>query len=280
MRADDPVHVRGWSAELALGFERRGARTVLAHRRHDGPLVVQKPLHPEGEAVCHAIVVHPPAGIAGGDDLLLEATAGAGSHALLTTPGAAKWYRTAGAWARSRVRLRAAPGAHLEWLPQETIVFDGARAAIELDVELEGDAAFVGWDITCLGRTGSGERFASGEIALRTAIRRDGRPVWIERGRLAPPGGLLDSPAGLAGESVTGTLVAAAREIDDRLLAACRAVAPRAGRGAVTRLPGLLVARQLGGGVEAARRYFTALWAVLRPALAGREAAEPRIWRT
>ena len=122
MRVADPVPLRGWQATLALGFERRGAKTVLATRRHEGPLVVQKPLYPEGDAVCHAIVVHPPAGIAGGDELELEARADEGAHALLTTPGAGKWYRSGGPWARQDMVLEAGKDACLEWLPQETIV--------------------------------------------------------------------------------------------------------------------------------------------------------------
>jgi urease accessory protein len=140
-----------WRARLALAFERRGERSVLATREHDGPLVVQKPLHPEGPEVCHAIIVHPPAGIAAGDRLVMDIAARERAHALLTTPGAAKWYRSAGAWARQHVSIEARALSHVEWLPQETIIFDAARADIRWDARLEGDARLIAWDIVRLG---------------------------------------------------------------------------------------------------------------------------------
>ncbi len=279
MRIAEPV-AASWRAELELGFERTGSRSVLAARRHDGPLVVQKPLYPEGDAVCHAIVVHPPGGIAGGDELALAAGIGRGAHALLTTPGAGKWYRSSGAWAAQRLAFDVAPGACLEWLPQETIVFDGALARLGTEVRLAGDARYIGWEILCLGRTGSGERFERGRVRLRNTISRDGRPSWLEGAALDGGAPWLRSAAVLAGHPVCGTLTAAAPEIGEELLAACRAVAPPAGEAAVTRLPGVLLARWLGESSEAAKRYFARLWAVLRPALAGREAVEPRIWST
>src|SRR5215831_13582578 len=113
MRAAEPVFA-SWRAELALEFERRAGRTVLAARRHDGPLVVQKPLYPEGGEVCHAIIVHPPGGIAGGDELTLDVETGQNAAALVTTPGAAKWYRSSGPWAKQHIALRAE--GRLEWL--------------------------------------------------------------------------------------------------------------------------------------------------------------------
>jgi len=277
---DEPVAAAGWRAALALGYERRGARTVLATRRHDGPLVVQKPLYPEGDAICHTIVVHPPGGIAGGDALSLDVAVGRQAHALLSTPGAARWYRTAGPWATQRLAFDVAPAAVLEWLPQETIVFDAALAAFSSEVHLAEDARYIGWEVLCLGRTGSGERFARGACRLSNAIRRGGRLLWIERGTIEGGGAILDSSAGLRGQPVCGTLIAAAPEIDDALLVACRRLAPTRGEGAVTRLPEVLVARYLGDSSESARRYFAALWSVLRPALVGIEATEPRIWRT
>ncbi len=272
MQLAEPV-AQSWKAQLHLGFERRGERTVLAERRHDGPLVVQKALYPEGDAVCHAIVVHPPAGIAGGDELELNARAGEGAHALLTTPGAGKWYRSAGPWAAQKLRFEVA-GA-LEWLPQETIVFDGALAQLGTEVRLQGDAKYLGWEILCLGRTGSGERFSKGEIRLDSRVYRDGKLLWLERGRIEGGGRLLDSPAGLQGKPVCATLVAASAfpMID---LAACREVASLS----VTQLPGVLIARYLGDSTEQAKQLFTQLWTVLRPAIFGRDAHLPRIWST
>ena len=276
----EAVQSPAWRARLELEFERRAARTVLSARRHDGPLVIQKPLYPEGDEVCHAIIVHPPGGIVGGDELELRADLGAEASALLTTPGAAKWYRSAGDWARQRVIFNVAGAASLEWLPQETIVFDGARADAGLDVELSGNGAFIGWEILCLGRTGSAERFSSGEWRSRTTLKRDGKPLWFERACLAGNDRALESPVVMAGEPVVATLLAASDKLTPPLLAACREIAPLRGQGAITLLPGLLVGRYLGGSSEAAKFYFTKLWQAIRPAVIGRTAVEPRIWRT
>jgi urease accessory protein len=280
MYVADSVHIRSWRARLALDFERRGTRTVLAARRHDGPLVVQKPFYPEGDGVCHAIILHPPAGIAGGDKLEIAVCANKNSHTLLTFPGAAKWYRSAGPWAEQRITLTAGKGALLEWLPQETIVFDGALADTRTDVQLSGDAVYIGWEIACLGRTGSGERFEKGEYRLSTRLWRDDKLQWIERGRIAGGGDLLASPVGLDGCTVSATLLAAAPRLDAKLLAACREELPATGRAAITLLPGVLIARYIGNSSEAAKDYFVQLWRRLRPVLTGRAAVAPRIWNT
>lgn len=267
----------GWKAELALEYQRHAERTVLAKRRHDGPLVVQKPLYPEGDGVCHTIVVHPPGGIAGGDQLSLSVEVGEGAAALLTTPGAAKWYRSEGAWARQRISFDVQ--GTLEWLPQETILYSGSLAGIQSEIRLARNATFIGWEVLCLGRTGSGERFAAGTCALATQIRRDGVLLWNERGRIDAEGKLLQSPVGFSGRTVCGTLLVAGN-VDDACLAACRKEAPVSGEIALTRLPGLLVARYLGDSSEAAKRCFTRLWAILRLAVLQRQAVEPRIWKT
>jgi urease accessory protein len=277
MQVAEPL-VRSWKASLALGFSFENQKTILIRKIHDGPLVVQKPLYPEGGGVCHAIVVHPPGGIAGGDELALEATAGKDASALLTTPGATKWYRSAGAWARQSVAFDVQ--GTLEWLPQETIVFDGALCDARYEVDLAAGAGIIGWDIVCLGRTGSGERFSRGTYRSSVQVRREGKLLWLERARIDGGGRLLDSPAGLAGQPVFGTLFASSLNVNQELVAEIRNTEPETGRGAVTLLPGILLARYLGDSTEAAKRYFIALWRILRPAMAGREAIEPRIWNT
>lgn len=268
-----------WHARLGLEFVKRGSRSALARREQDGPLVIQKILYPEGDAVGHAIIVHPPGGIAGGDHLELCAGLHEASAALLTTPGAAKWYRTGGPGAAQDITFKVGAGATLEWLPQETIVFDGALAQQNTEVRLAADAGYIGWEIVCLGRSGAGERFTKGRWLARTLIERSGKPLLLERACLEG-GGALHAPALLADQPVVGTLIAAAPQLSTGLLGLCRQAAPLAGDGAVTLLPGVFVGRYLGASSEAAKNYFIELWRILRPALLGREGIAPRIWRT
>jgi urease accessory protein len=161
----------GWQARIELGFARRADRTVLAHKRQLGPLAVQRPFYPEG-GPCHTYLLHPPGGIVGGDSLEIEALVGVGAHALVTTPGASKLYRSVGASAHQTQCLRVAGGGTLEWLPQETIFFPGAKARMCTRVDLEPNARFIGWELYSLGRPAVGERFASGRADLSFRLSR------------------------------------------------------------------------------------------------------------
>lgn len=270
-----------WQAKLALEYTLQAGRSTLTRREHSGPLLVQKALYPEGDAVCHSIVVHPPGGIAGGDALALDLRLGVGAAALLTTPGAGKWYKSAGPRASLTQRFEVERGAVLEWLPQPMIVYDAARAETRTEVRLQEDALYMGWEITCMGRSASGERFNSGELRQRTEIWRQGRRLWSEYARLAGDDAMLAANAGLAGCTVSAILIAAGRDIGKELLEQCRGLAPEPGeRVGLTLLPRVLLARYLGHSSEAAMQYFIALWRLLRPALTGRSAAPPRIWAT
>ncbi len=279
-----PPSSPAWHASLNLGFARAGQRTVLRENCHLGPLRVQKALYPEGDAVCQAIVLHPPSGIAGGDHLNISVTVADGAHAQLTTPGAGKWYRSGGAEASQTLDFSVGPGATLEWLPQESIVFDGARARMETRIALATDSRFIGWDILCLGRAAAGERFANGHFCLFFRVDRNHAPLWIERGGFSGSDPMLSSPAGWAGATVSGTLLCSFPELPQQaaaLLETLRASTPAdAAHHGITLLPGLLVARYLGDNSEAARHWFAALWEILRPACCGRPAILPRIWNT
>jgi urease accessory protein len=275
--AQPALFTPAWHAELQLAYARQQQWTRPVLRRHRGPLRVQKHLYAEGPQVCQHIIVHPPAGIAGGDSLDISVNVGEQAWAQLTSPGAAKWYR-ANIAAQQRVELRVAPGATLEWLPQETIVYSGAQAELSTRIDLHGDARLFYWDMVALGRPAAGERFDAGYFQAALDICRDGRPLWHERQRISGGDGLLDSPIGLAGQPVFASLLASG-EIDAELLERCREL-PCAGRGDLTQLPGLLVARCLAGEALHARAWLIELWRLLRPALLGREAVPPRIWST
>src|SRR6187549_2369470 len=121
-RASPPAPERGsgamaWRGSLAIDY-----------RLHDGPLRVLRALHPVG-GVCHSVLVHPPGGVVGGDELSIELTLGQGAHALVTTPGATRFYRSAGATATQTLRVVAGAASRLEWLPLETIAYNGCAAS-------------------------------------------------------------------------------------------------------------------------------------------------------
>ncbi len=271
----------GWDARLDLGFRRTAERTWLARRSHTGPLRLQRPLYPEGASVCHAILLHPAGGLVGGDALAISVELEAGAQALITTPGATKWYRSAGAQASQVQDLRVAAGGLLEWLPQEAILFQGTRARQHTRVDLEAGGRFAGWEILQFGRPASGEGFAQGSLDLRTEIFLAGRPIWHEAALLDGGGRWLTSRAGLAGASVTATFWVAGAPAGDAVVDRLRElVAGGPGQVAVTRLPGLVVLRYLGNSAQEAKARLWTAWAWLRSEIAGRVGGMPRIWAT
>ena len=269
----------GWQAQLELGFALVGERTVLRHRWHRGPLVVQRPFYPEGDAVCHVIVLHPPGGVVGGDQLHLDVTVADGAKALLTTPAANKFYR-GHATASVIQRLSVASGAVLEWLPQETICFSGAQADTTTRVQLGQDGTFIGWEMICFGRPASQQAFEAGQARLRFELWRDDRPLLLERGRFVAGDAIFDAQWGLQGRTLMGTMVCTA-DLPDAVEVVRQAVVPAADAlFSVSQLDGVLVCRYLGNQAGDARRCFQQAWHVLRPLAVGVEACPPRIWNT
>ncbi|HVR21222.1 MAG TPA: urease accessory protein UreD [Polyangiaceae bacterium] len=281
MQSVSALRAPAWPAELELGFARRGDKTVIERRRHRGPLLVQRPFHPEADGTCHVYVLHPPGGVVGGDELVLDAEAARGASALLTTPAATKLYRTNGARASLRQTFRVGSGASLEWLPQETIAFGGSQATSTTSVHLEAGARYLGWEITCLGRPASGDDFSTGSFRQCTEIRRNGRLILIDRTHADSAGALRRAAWGWAGRSVYATLVATTAST--ALLAALRAsVTPECAGDlfAVTTQSELTICRWLGSSTEQARRALGAAWSLIRAELLGKPACPPRIWTT
>jgi urease accessory protein len=293
------THTPGWQAELRLRFGTengdtphlpgKGAgadsRTRLLERRHKGPLVIQRPFHPEGDP-CHVYVVHPPGGVVGGDELRIDVQVDPGAHALITTPAATKFYRCANRASAQTQELRAA-GATLEWLPQENIFYRGADARTATRVFIDAASKFIGWEIACLGLPARGELFDAGKLHLDLELWRGvsncdnemrNVPIFIDRLRLAGEARAREARWGLGGHTAVGTLLATpATEIHrDRVRELCEGH-PHA---AVSLVDGALALRALAAQAESIRKLFIDAWHSLRPAVIGREAVPPRIWAT
>jgi urease accessory protein len=282
-----------WHGHLTLDYRRDGERTT-AHDRHDGPLRVLQRLYPEGPGVCHHVLVHPPGGIVGGDVLDVQATLEAGSHALITTPGATRFYKSAGPEALQSVTARVADGARLEWLPLETIAYRTCRARNEMRFELAPGAEMMGWDVLALGLPAAGEAFDNDPGGTGFYTQRIDLPgVWLEQGTVRSTDRLLlDSPLGWAGHRVMGTLWFAAgqallRERREALLDTARAlidgIDPSLGTvraGATSPHEPVVVVRVLADRVEPLMRLMSGIWAAWRPLAWDLPPATPRIWRT
>jgi urease accessory protein len=274
-----------WDAHLALHYTRDGERTI-ALDRHSGPLRVLQRLYPEGPGICHHVLVHPPGGVVGGDTLEVDARLDAGTHAVVTTPGATRFYRSDGKPALQKSTLAVADGARIEWLPLETIAHSGCLAENRLTLNIAPGGEAMGWDVLALGLPAAGDAFERGVFLQQIELPG----VWLERGRIAASDDvLLNGPLGLAGHRVLATLwfaagsallparrialVDAARDIvaGDALAASCGVTSAHAR---------VIVLRLLAHRVEPAMALLVQVRAAWRQLAWGLSAQPPRIWRT
>lgn len=275
----------GWHGHLSLRYRRDGERCIV-HDRHRGPLRVLQSLYPEAPSVCHNVLVHPPGGIVGGDVLEIELDLQAGSHGLITTPGAARFYRSAGDAAVQRVEARLAEDARLEWLPLETICHRASLGENRMRFHLAPCAEMIGWDITALGLPASNEAFDKGRFTQ--SIELPG--AWLERGTIdGEDTRLLDSPLGFAGHRVMATMwFASGSAIEDArrdgLLDAARECVARHELaplcGVTAPQPACVVLRALAPRVEPAMQLLVEVWKAWRERAWSLAPCPPRVWRT
>ena len=272
-----------WHASLQLDYTRESERSV-ARYQHKGPLRILQSLYPEGNAVCHNVLVHPPGGLVGGDTLDMQITVGAGAHALVTTPGATRFYRSATGLATQQVHAQVAEGARLEWLPLEAIAYNACDALNHATFELAPGAEMMTWDITALGLPAADLPFEQGTFRQHMEIPG----VWLERGSIhASDARLMNSPLGLAGQRCMATLVfaagsAIAAERRERALACARELLEasplRMTAGATSSHPQVIVLRVLAPVTEPALQLLRQVWAAWRHAMWGLPGTVPRLW--
>ncbi len=277
-----------WKAHLVLEFSARAKHTYLSKRYHLGPIRVQKALWPEPCGnICHVIIVHPPAGVAGGDEIDIDVHCHAQSHALITTPGAGKLYKSDGRVAKTRTHLQVEKDAFLEWLPQELMLYDQAIAETETFIELDEAASFIGWEMLVIGRQARQERFNQGRYQNLIRIRIGSQLALYDRLNVIGNDLWLASPLGLNGHAVTATLWAlaplacrSAQQMDAHINMIRDLLMRMDLPVVISRIDRLLVARYMGHSNQDCLDAFAAIRAKLRQIWFGLDEFYPRIWRT
>jgi urease accessory protein len=272
-----------WRADLKLDYTLESQRTV-ARYLHQGPLRILQSLYPEGDQICHNVLVHPPGGLVGGDTLDIQVNVAEGAHALVSTPGATRFYKSGGQAALQQVTATLAPGARLEWLPLEAIAYNDCEATNRAIFNLAPSSELMAWDVTALGLPSSDMAFTKGHFQQHLEIPG----VWLERGNLrGDDTRWLNSPLGLAGQKCLASLVfASGNNIEPQraaqALEAAREVLEahplRLQAGVTCAHPQVIVLRVMSPLVEPSMNLLKKVWAVWRHTLWALPSTPPRIW--
>jgi urease accessory protein len=268
-----------WHGKLNLIYAKRQNQTQLIHAHHQSPLKIQRPFYPEGEEICHSVTLHTAGGVVGGDQLSYDIHLQANSQALITTAAASKIYRSNGHQAKQNIQIKLDSNSYLEWLPQETIIFNDANYYQNIRVELAENATFMGWEITRFGRSARGEKFLSGNFRSHTEIWRLGKPLWIDRQWVPGCEEVFHSHHGLAGNAIAGTLVWLKNPVSPEIVTQARNLWQGTGEIGVTRLEHGFLCRYRGSGSSEVRNWFTDVWQLLRMSYLHRVTCIPRVWQ-
>jgi urease accessory protein len=268
--ATDPRARQRADAEARASFMRIGERTEPDRLFETGGLRWR---FPRSSSPCEVAIVNTGGGVAGGDSYRLSLALSEGAEVEATTPSAEKIYRSEGIPALIAMRLVLAPRARLFWLPQETLMFEGARLERKLEADMAGEAALVVAESLVFGRLAMGESRIEASLRDSWRVRRDGELVFADETRLKHAGAALDRQAVGAGARALATIVAAAPNIEARLpgLRAALDAASDGVEAGASAFDGLIVARLLSTSPS---RLRAALIASI-VALGGRK---PRLW--
>ena len=272
-----------WHAELKLDYTSESQRTVARHS-HQGPLRILKSLYPEGDSICHNVLVHPPGGLVGGDTIDIQVSVASGAHGLVSTPGATRFYRSGGHPALQQVVAHVSDRARLEWLPLEAIAYNDCEATNRAVFNLAPGAELITWDVTALGLPSSDQSFTQGHFQQHLEIPG----VWLERGNIqGNDARWLNSPLGLAGQKCFASLVFAsgspiAPERVERALEAARSLIEvnplKLQAGITCSHPQVIVMRVTSPLVEPSMNLLKQVWASWRHTLWQLPSEPPRIW--
>jgi urease accessory protein len=269
----------GWQGRLELTYRSDRGKTQAIQHQGIAPLKVQRSFYPEGDAICHNVILHTAGGVVGGDKLQIDVSLQPSSRAVITTAAAGKIYGSNGSIASQQIHHQIAANASLEWLPQETIIFNGAIFHQHLQVELAPNATWLGWDINRFGRTASGERFTRGEWKSATEVYRDGKPIWIDRQCLYGDE-MVDHPHSLAGHSIVGSLAWIDAPVSTELITVTRSLFDgEPSKIGVTRLTEGLLCRYRGNSTTEVRSWFTSVWHLLRSSFLKTPPITLRVWQ-
>jgi urease accessory protein len=271
-----------WRGELNIDFACHDHKTIIASSFQRSPLKIQQPLYPEKNGVCHTVVHHTAGGMVGGDILTQNFTLGPHCQSFVTTPAAAKIYKTNGAIAQQHTHIHIADGACLEFFPQETIVFNHAVYQQSYYLHLGHQAHYCGWELTRFGRTARGETFEQGDWKSSFEVQHQGKLIWIDRQWL--PGGnhLHQSLNGLNHRSIYGNFYWFGASVEANCLTQSRHLAQNLvtqGQTGVTELNQGMVCRYQGPSTTEAKKWFLAVWGLLREVYLNRTPITPRVWQ-
>lgn len=270
-----------WSGIVKLTYQKQGNTTQPIHTYSQAPYKLQRPFYPEGKEICYSTILHTAGGMVGGDYLSQSIQLKRNTHAVITTASASKIYRSNGLSAEQETQIDVGANACLEYLPREMIVFNQAQYRQRMTVNLASTATWLGWEIVRFGRSASGEQFREGDWRSATEVWQDGQLIWVDRGWL--PGGkqVWESPHGLGGYPLVGTLVWVGKPVSSQLITQLRGLWAETDSTAevgITQLRSGLLCRYRGNSRAKVLDWFINIWRLLRQWNGQVSPVTPRVW--